>query len=95
MNNTYLFKLLCSPHISEKVTLLNKINNTIVFKVIITATKKEIKVAIEKLFKVKVKSVNIIIVKGKIKQKGRRKNFKKAYIIIEKDQNINFVGGAE
>ena len=74
-------------------------NNTIVFKVVINATKKEIKAAVEKLFEVEVKSVNTLITKGKTKRQGarqgRRSDVKKAYVILKEGQDLDFVGGAE
>ncbi|MBL4830302.1 50S ribosomal protein L23 [Aliivibrio kagoshimensis] len=94
-----LLKVLRGPHISEKATMAAEKNNTIVFKVAITATKKEIKAAVEKLFEVEVKSVNTLITKGKTKRQGmrmgRRNDVKKAYVILKEGQDIDFVGGAE
>lgn len=58
-----ILKVLRAPHISEKATMAAENGNTIVFKVAMTATKKEIKAAVEKLFEVEVKSVNTLIVK--------------------------------
>ena len=94
-----LLKVLRGPHISEKATMTAEGNNTIVFKVAITATKKEIKAAVEKLFEVEVKSVNTLITKGKTKRQGarqgRRSDVKKAYVILKEGQDLDFVGGAE
>ncbi|GLR76665.1 MULTISPECIES: 50S ribosomal protein L23 [Aliivibrio] len=94
-----LLKVLRGPHISEKATMAAEGNNTIVFKVAINATKKEIKAAVEKLFEVEVKSVNTLITKGKTKRQGarqgRRSDVKKAYVILKEGQDLDFVGGAE
>ncbi|MCG7499947.1 50S ribosomal protein L23 [Vibrio sp. Of7-15] len=94
-----LLKVLRGPHISEKATMAAENNNTIVFKVAIDATKKEIKAAVEKLFEVEVKNVRTLITKGKTKRQGmrqgRRSDVKKAYVILKEGQDIDFVGGAE
>lgn len=94
-----ILKVLRAPHISEKATMAAEKGNTIVFKVSIDATKKEIKAAVEKLFDVEVKSVNTLITKGKTKRQGarqgRRSDVKKAYVILKQGQDIDFTGGAE
>lgn len=94
-----ILKVLRAPHISEKATMASENANTIVFKVAKTATKKEIKAAVEKLFDVEVKSVNVLILKGKTKRQGarqgRRSDWKKAYVILKQGQDIDFTGGAE
>jgi large subunit ribosomal protein L23 len=82
-----LLKVLVAPHVSEKTTLAQEANNTLVFKVAVDATKEEIKAAVEKLFEVEVEKVNSLNVKGKAKRigmrMGRRKNWKKAYVILK------------
>ena len=94
-----LLKVLRAPHISEKATMAAEKANTIVFKVAIDATKKEIKAAVEQLFEVEVKSVNTLITKGKTKRQGlrqgRRSDVKKAYVTLNEGQDLDFVGGAE
>ncbi|MCE0493997.1 50S ribosomal protein L23 [Vibrio salinus] len=94
-----LLKVLRAPHISEKATLVAEKANTVVFKVSIDATKKEIKAAVEKLFEVEVESVNTLITKGKTKRQGlrqgRRSDVKKAYVTLKEGQDLDFVGGAE
>ena len=64
------------------------------FRVADAATKPEIKAAVELLFKVKVSDVKVANVKGKSKRfgrtMGRRRNWRKAYICLEKGQEINF-----
>ena len=57
--------MLLAPNISEKATLAAEANNTVVFKVATTATKAEIKAAVEQLFEVKVDGVRTLNVKGK------------------------------
>lgn len=84
------------PSITEKNTALRTNQNKYVFEVSKSATKPQIKEAVEKLFGVKVISVNTIIVKGKIKRVGRyigkRKDRKKAIVKIEKGQTISKFG---
>ncbi|MGF1740731.1 50S ribosomal protein L23 [Vibrio profundum] len=99
LNEERLLKVLRAPLISEKATMAAEKANTVVFKVAIDATKKEIKAAVEKLFEVEVKSVNTLITKGKTKRQGmrqgRRSDVKKAYVILKEGQDLDFVGGAE
>ena len=94
-----LLKVLRGPIVSEKATMATENANTIVLKVAIDATKREIKAAVEKLFEVEVKSVNTLITKGKVKRQGmrqgRRSNVKKAYVILKEGQDLDFIGGAE
>ncbi|QCI26132.1 50S ribosomal protein L23 [Buchnera aphidicola] len=90
-----LFKVLYSPHVSEKSTVLLKKSNTIIFKVSVKSTKYEIKCAVQKLFSVIVKNINTIVVKGKVKQKGkfnvRSNHWKKAYVQLKSGQNLDFI----
>ncbi|AEH39915.1 50S ribosomal protein L23 [Buchnera aphidicola (Cinara tujafilina)] len=89
-----LLNLLLSPHISEKTSINMQKNNTVILKVLKDATKFEIKIAIEKLFQVYVKKVNILVIKGKKRKKNKivkSNNWKKAYIILKSGQNLNFL----
>ncbi len=96
MNQERLMNILVSPHVSEKATNAAEKANQIVFRVANTATKKEIKGAIEMLFEVNVENVQVANVKGKTKRTqngvGRRNNWKKAYIRLQEGQDINFIG---
>ena len=96
MNQERLMNILVSPHVSEKATNAAEQSNQIVFRVASTATKKEIKGAIEMLFEVNVENVQVANVKGKTKRTqngvGRRNNWKKAYIRLQEGQDINFIG---
>ena len=93
MNAEHLYKVVLAPHVSEKATMAAELSNQWVFKVAIGATKAEIKKAIEKLFDVKVKAVQVLVVKGKVKRNryGRVKkpSWKKAYVTLEKGQDID------
>ncbi len=96
--NEKSYTLIEHPIISEKTTALSD-KGQIVFRVSRDAAKPQIKKAIEALFKVKVKSVNIICQNGKRKRFqgiwGRRKNYKKAIITLEKGQNLELLTGAK
>ena len=85
-----------SPVITEKTTILSE-NNQVVFEVPVSATKPEIKEAIEALFKVSVVAVNTIKVKGKTKRfrgiAGRRKDIKKAIITLKDGDEIDIATG--
>jgi large subunit ribosomal protein L23 len=89
-----LMQVLLAPTVSEKSTYVGDKNNQVVFRVADDATKPEIKAAVELLFKVKVKSVQVANVKGKEKKTGRimgrRRNWKKAYVSLAQGQEINF-----
>ena len=87
--------ILIEPHVSEKTTLLNQNNGQIAFKVRSDSNKKQIKRAVEEMFKVKVSSVKTVSVKGKKKRMGMRSgktnDWKKAYIKLEEGQNLDFM----
>ena len=90
------YDIIKRPIITEKLTFIQEENPNIVgFIVDKKATKPEIKRAVEKIFNVKVKKVRVINMKGKPKRfgrfEGRRPSFKKAYVILEKGQKINFI----
>ncbi len=97
MNHERLMQVLLAPQISEKATFIAEKNEQVVFRVVNTATKPEVKAAVEMLFKVEVESVQIANVKGKTKRFGRsmgkRKGWKKAYVSLKAGQEINFVDG--
>ena len=90
------YDVILSPVITEKATRLSE-TNQVVFRVPLTATKPEIKKAIEALFKVKVKAVNTIRTKGKTKAfKGRiykRSTVKKAVVTLFEGHQIDVTTG--
>ncbi len=96
MNQERLMKILLAPHVSEKAERAADKHNQVVFKVVSDATKPEIKSAVELMFEVKVKRVTLSNVKGKKKRfgalKGRRSNWKKAYVALTEGQEIEFLG---
>ncbi|MBN2803345.1 MAG: 50S ribosomal protein L23 [Deltaproteobacteria bacterium] len=84
--------------LTEKGEILKEENNQYFFKVAFKSTKPEIKSAIEKLFKVNVKDVNTMIVRGKPGRLGRhvgkRPNWKKAVVTLHDGDEIEFFEGA-
>jgi large subunit ribosomal protein L23 len=90
------YDIVLAPHITEKTTLLSD-NNAVVFKVAGTASKPEIKAAVEALFNVKVTGVNTIVQKGKTKRwKGtsyKRSDVKKAIVTLAAGQSIDITSG--
>jgi large subunit ribosomal protein L23 len=90
------YDVILSPVITEKATLLSEANQ-VVFKVAPTATKTDIKAAIESLFNVKVKAVNTIVRKGKKRVfKGIRAQLsdtKKAVVTLEQGHSIDVTTG--
>lgn len=90
MRKEKLLKVLLAPHLSEKAA------SQYVFKVVKSANKFDVKDAVEALFKVNVKAVNILNVKGATAAKfgravGRHASWKKAYVTLEAGQQINNV----
>jgi len=85
-----------SPIITEKSTILAE-NNQVLFEVPVSATKTEIKDAVEELFKVKVTAVNTLRLKGKTKRfrgiAGRRKDIKKAIVTLKDGDSIDISSG--
>ena len=94
LNKSY--KIIRKPIITEKATKLSEFNK-VVFEVAHASNKHEIKSAVEKLFSVKVKSVNIIKIKGKVKRfkgvLGKRNDIKKAIITLEVGNSIDISAG--
>jgi len=89
-----LMNVLHAPQISEKATCVSEKYEQVIFRVEPTATKPEIKAAVELMFKVDVESVQVALVKGKQKRfgkfMGRRKDWKKAYVCLAPGHKINF-----
>ena len=96
LNQERLINVLVGPHVSEKASVVAERNNQITFKVRIDSTKSDIKKAVELMFDVKVEGVQVANMKGKTKRfgqiKGKRKDWKKAYITLAEGQDIDFVG---
>ena len=90
------YDILISPVVTEKATTASE-HNKVVFKVARTATKPQIKEAVEKLFDVKVKSVNTLIRKGKVRifkgRPGELPNTKRAMVTLEEGHRIDVTTG--
>lgn len=96
MSNINHYDVIVSPVITEKSTMASE-NNQVVFKVAKNATKPEIKKAVESLFGVKVKAVNTLVRKGKVKVfrgiKGKQSDFKKAVVTLVDGETIDVTTG--
>ena len=96
MSKLHLYDKILSPVITEKTTNLSE-QNKIVFKVPVTANKKNLKTNIEKIFKVNVTKINIINKQKRTKLTRGRKvkisGFKKAIITLKKGQTIDLTTG--
>lgn len=90
------YDVILSPVITEKATTASE-QNQVIFKVAKTATKPQIKEAVEKLFDVKVKSVNTMVRKGKTRAfrgvAGRLSDVKRAIVTLEEGHRIDVTTG--
>ncbi|MFY0676392.1 MAG: 50S ribosomal protein L23 [Neptuniibacter sp.] len=97
MKQERIYQVLLGPHISEKATIVAEGSQQVVFRVAKDATKPEIKQAVEELFNVKVKGVNVLNAKGKTKRTqrglGKRSDVRKAYVALADGSEIDFLGG--
>lgn len=96
MTNLAHYDIIRSPVITEKATVAAE-RNQVVFNVAKTATKADIKAAVEALFKVKVTAVNTLVRKGKVKRfrgfVGKRDDVKKAIVTLAEGQRIDITTG--
>lgn len=96
MSMERLYDVIVSPVITEKSTVASE-HNQVVFKVARDANKKDIKEAVERLFEVKVKAVNTLVRKGKIKgfrgRMGRQSDFKRAIVTLEEGHSVDVTTG--
>ena len=96
MDNEKLFTLIKSPIITEQTAQLGEKLKQVVFKVDLSANKRDIKKAVEELFKVKVINVTTSVVKGKTKRNRfgiyKRSDYKKAFVSISENSDIQFEG---
>jgi large subunit ribosomal protein L23 len=90
------YDVILAPVITEKATVASELNQ-VMFKVSNTATKPQIKDAVEKLFDVKVKSVNTLVREGKQKmfkgRRGQRSDTKRAIVTLEEGHKIDVTTG--
>ena len=93
-----LMTVIRGPHVSEKTHMAAE-NNQVVLKVRIDASKSEIRQAVEMMFEVEVEAVTVVNVKGKTKRfgqtKGRRNDWKKAYVRLAEGSQIETLLGTE
>ncbi len=96
MRELEAYDVIRSPVITEKSTMASEYNQ-VVFQVRRSATKPEIKAAVERLFSVKVKAVNTLNRKGKTKRfrgvLGRQQDVKKAIVTLEEGQSVDVTTG--
>ena len=92
-----LYDVLKRPIITEKGTLQKELSNRVTFEVHPDANKKEIKQAIEKIFKVRVLNVCTLNQRGKVKRvgrhRGKRADWKKAIVTLRPEDQIEFFEG--
>lgn len=93
-----IYQVIRRPLITEKSTWLREDHNQVIFEVARDASKKDVKQAVEKLFGVKVSSVNTSILQGKPKRVGRtfsrRSAIKKAYVTLQPGENLELLEAA-
>ncbi|KFN49604.1 50S ribosomal protein L23 [Arenimonas composti] len=98
MSNINVLGVIRAPRVSEKTARLQELSNQYVFEVAKTATKADVKSAVESLFNVKVEAVNVVNVKGKTKsfrnRAGRRGDWRKAYVRLAEGQSIDVMAKA-
>ncbi len=96
MDEVSKYDVILAPVVSEKSTLLSECNQ-VMFRVARTATKPEIREAVEKLFDVKVEAVNTLNRKGKVKmfrgRKGRQSDQKLAVVTLKDGERIDVTSG--
>jgi large subunit ribosomal protein L23 len=96
MKTLSIYDVIRAPLVNEKATLLSE-QNKVSFRVSSDATKTDVKKAVEEVFKVKVKAVNVLNTTGKIKRfkgmVGKRSGFKKAIVTLEAGQKIDVMAG--
>ena len=96
MSKEKYYDIVRSPVITEKSTMMSE-HNKVMFNVARSASKPEIKAAVEALFGVKVKTVNTLLRKGKVKRFrntiGKQSDVKKAIVTLEDGQSIDVTGG--
>ena len=96
MGNEKLYTLIKAPIITEQTASLGENLKQVVFKVDLSANKREIKKAVEELFKVEVLKVTTSVVKGKTKRNRfgiyKKSDYKKAFVSISDDSEIQFEG---
>ena len=95
-HDAHHYDVIVAPVITEKATMASEANQ-VLFKVRKTATKPQIKAAVERLFDVKVTAVNTLIRKGKRKlfkgTRGVQSDVKKAIVTLAEGHKIDVTTG--
>jgi len=95
MNDQRLYKVLIRPHVSEKTATSAEMQGRHAFRVAGDATKTEVRKAVEKIFGVDVRSVQISNVRGKTKRfgqvEGKRSGWRKAIVRLAEGQDLDFM----
>ena len=90
---TNAYAVIRAPRVSEKTARLQEVSNQYVFEIAKAATKADVKAAVEQIFSVNVKAVNVVNVKGKTKsfkfRQGRRGDWRKAYVTLAEGQSFD------
>jgi large subunit ribosomal protein L23 len=93
MSAVNMYEVIRAPRVSEKTARLQEVSNQYVFEIAKTATKADVKAAVEQIFDVKVEAVNVVNVKGKNKsfkfRSGKRGDWRKAYVKLAEGQSID------
>ena len=99
MNKEQLMNVLIAPHVTEKTATAMQNNNQYTFRVQKHATKTDIKAAVELMFEVKVKGVQVVNEPGKARRfgkvTGRTQDWKKAYVSLVQGQSIDYEARAK
>ena len=99
MNKEQLMNVLIAPHVTEKTATAMQNNNQYTFRVQKSATKTDIKAAVELMFEVKVKAVQVVNEPGKSRRfgkvTGRTQDWKKAYVSLAQGQSIDYEARAK
>ena len=99
MKKEQLMNVLIAPHVTEKTATAMQNNNQYTFRVQKHATKTDIKAAVELMFEVKVKGVQVVNEPGKArrfgKMIGRTQDWKKAYVSLAQGQSIDYEASAK
>ena len=92
------YDVLIRPLLTEKITAIREIKNSVAFAVDSRATRIDVRRAVEKVFSVKVASVNVMNVKGKKKRQGRylgkRSDWRKAFVTLKEGEKIELYESA-
>ena len=99
MKKEQLMNVLIAPHVTEKTSLAMQNSNQYTFRVKKNATKTDIKAAVELMFEVKVKGVQVVNEPGKTRRfgkiSGRTQDWKKAYVSLVQGQSIDYEARAK